>query len=346
MIREDIAWKDMDNERRHDALVRVSNDYYQAFLAQKTEREERYYQFSLLPAALKCVDSRPHLPKYTRRLEGEIHPTRGIGGRFTPGLPSFRHHMLELINFSESLKLRNCVFFVLAHYSKSNPKLCCAGQDHDRDQAIRYALKLTQELKAAYRAFFNVVFIPLVLETDAEEVAILSAGGESIGATTYNNKDQIHELYPELIQHPNVVSYLEGMLLDNQQHVRETAGCQLKIANEHCEFLLGIGKRMLWVPRHRGLIVNDFDLRDKVFTKTVDIIKSVFDAGKIGNGWILLVSTSYFHRREFDSAVAQTNFLRQLADKVIQRHNPEFHSIMLLIPVVVEWNTMKVTFLR
>ncbi len=104
---------------------------------------------------LKCMDGRVHFAIAMQIAMGLLKILRHVGGKFNFDHNPFFLEVKNWVNYCQE-KRKGCLILATYHFS-SMPGLCCAGQNHSRQVAEEYAIKLAAQGKRALNNSANII---------------------------------------------------------------------------------------------------------------------------------------------------------------------------------------------
>ncbi len=301
---------------------------------------------------LKCMDGRIHIPYATSTPLGIIEPLRNLGGMFNMGWP----YLGEVVANSVTDAVehgRRALVVITYHFSKGDPHRGCAGFGYDTEASIRYVQGIKDQMEHTFGHSRQTVY-PVVFgfETDEDALILHGPGGtwnlaEAKADPARPDEEalgrQLRELYPDMPR--RILADLLPLVLGNIRHIAETRASGRKIAVEHREWVICIGRGFDFLHEpNMALIIGPFspDLSGPI-AKAAGIIRSNMEAGRIPDDGFLLLASAPYREAGMDRARAElkSRFLAQFADEVIGREWPELHPKMIIETAVLDWNTRR-----
>lgn len=303
-------------------ILKLNARSSEEFNANISARREFRSLFGVDMRVTKCMDGRINFTRIVQVPFGIIFPHRNIGGVHRVGWPFFRATLDEWEDYTYRER-RQPVLFITYHFSAGDIHRGCAGFQYDKDASIKSMLELRKEINRCYEGRIHPVVMGI--ETDSEAIILHGDTDEII-----NNQlrlaekiafTEISKMFPNRPE--NVQKIIARLLEGNVNYILELQ----KSGREpqdlvHGEIVLALGQGFDWLKNDNlALIIGpcDPDLARPIIT-AAGIIKGNIVEGRVSGQPLLLVSTPFRHKRNKNSAMAQTDYLAEYAQKVIKEN--------------------------
>jgi len=348
IIRERISWlNELSSE--HSRLYRSPEAYLN-----RARYQARHPTYLI---AFKCMDGRLHLPYITKTPLGIIEPFRNLGGAFDLGWPYLGEivaaSVLRAVN-----KGQRVLILATYHFSKGDPKRCCAGFDHDTGKALHAMLQFKAQIESVFGADQQTVNIVVVgVETDEDALVFHGSKDETMNLADVSPEDdrenalrlrvshRLEQIYPEM--HQAALADLVPLALGNIRHIAEVRRTVRTLDIEHHEWVLCVGRGFdfLHVP-NTALIVGPYSPNmDVPIVTAARLIQSNMEEGRIPDDGFVLLASSPYNDIGVDQrrAVEKARFMSRFSAETIAREVPYVHERMFRRTCVLNWSTRELT---